>query len=152
MGRSRRRIQAVAALAAGALPIALGVGTASADEFFNQFASSDHTFTAGDGSTVTCTVSGESSLSRPNGQNAYDAEALTSAAGDSPSCSITFVEVEVSYRDPAGRERHTGADSIDGDVRWFVKNDVSSGFSVVHRVTFDDCRADCEVTFTTSPK
>ena len=62
MGRGGRRTKAAVALAAGALPFALGVGTASADDLFIQFFSQDHTFTANDGTSVTCTVSGESSL------------------------------------------------------------------------------------------
>jgi hypothetical protein len=152
MGRGGRRARAAVALAAGALPFALGVGTASADDFFIQFFSKDHTFTAGDGSTVTCTVSGESSLTRAPDEEVFDGEALTRASGEHPSCGVTFVSVDVTYVDPSGRQKHTGADSIDGDVRWFVDDDVAHSFRVVHRVSFDDCRANCDVSFTTQPK
>jgi hypothetical protein len=152
MGRGGRRAKAAVALAAGAVPFGMGVGTAAADDFFIQFASKEHTFTAGDGSTVTCTVSGESSLRREPGERWFDGEALSRAVGDDPRCGITFVEVDVTYIDPNGVQRHTGADSIDGDVRWFVRDDVSHDLRAVHRVSFDDCRADCEVSFTTQPK
>ena len=152
MGRGGRRRSAAAALAAGALPFAMGVGTASAEDVFTQFFTLDHTFTAGDGSTVTCAVTGESSLRRDPGEEVFDGEALTRASGEHPSCGVTFVEVDVTYVDPSGRQRHTGADSIDGDVRWFVDGDVHHGFRVVHRVSFDDCRSNCDVSFTTQPK
>jgi hypothetical protein len=142
----------VAALAAGGLPFAMGVRTASAEDVFTQFFTLDHTFTAGDGSTVTCAVTGESSLRRDPGEEVFDGEALTRASGEHPSCGVTFVEVDVTYVDPSGRQRHTGADSIDGDVRWFVDGDVHHGFRVVHRVSFDDCRSNCDVSFTTQPK
>ena len=115
MGRGGRRAKAAVALAAGALPFALGVGTASADDFFVQFFSKDHTFTANDGTSVTCTVSGESSLSRSPGEEVFDGEALTRATGEDPRCGITFVSVDVTYVDPSEHQRHTGADSIDGD-------------------------------------
>ena len=152
MGRGGGRAKAAVALAAGALPFALGVGTASADDFFTQFFSKDHTFTANDGTSVTCTVSGESSLSREAGQKVFDGQALTRATGDDPRCGITFVSVDVTYIDPSGHQRHTGADSIDGDVRWFVDHDVLRDLRVVHAVSFDDCRANCDVSFTTQPK
>ena len=152
MGRGGRRAKAAVALAAGALPFALGVGTASADDFFTQFFSKDHTFTANDGTSVTCTVTGESSLSREPGQQVFDGQALTQARGDDPRCGITFVSVDVTYIDGSERQRHTGADSIDGDVRWFVDDDVARDLRVVHAVSFDDCRANCDVSFTTQPK
>ena len=155
MGRSGRRAKAAVALAAGALPFALGVGTASADDFFVQFFSKEHTFTANDGASVTCTVSGESSLRRDAGEDVFDGEALTRVvvtSDDDPRCGITFVSVDVTYVDAGDRTRHTGADSIDGDVRWFVENDVARDFRVVHGVRFDDCRANCDVSFTTQPK
>ena len=139
------------ALAAGVLPFATGVGTASADDFFIQFFSKDHTFTAGDGSRVTCSVYGESSLFRESGQDTYDGEALTRVVGEHPSCGITFVDVQVSYLDAGGRRHATGADSVDGDVRWF-SDGVAGQLRVGHHVTFDECQADCEISFTTSPK
>jgi hypothetical protein len=151
VGRAGRRTKVAAALAAGAVPFALGIGTASADEGYSQSFAKDHTFTAGDGHSVTCTFSGYSSLQRFSGQNTFDGQALTDAFGDDPACDIHFVAVIVTYTDGSGRQRQTGADSIDGDVRWFG-DDVASGFSVLHSVTFDDCRANCEATFTTQPK
>ena len=67
MGRGGRRVRTAAALVAGALPLGLGVGTAAADDFFGQVFSREHTFTAGNGQQVTCTFSGESSLTRASG-------------------------------------------------------------------------------------
>jgi hypothetical protein len=139
------------ALAAGAVPFALGFGTASADEAFAQSFAKQHTFTAGNGQAVTCTFTGDSSLQKADGQATFDAEALTDAFGEDPACAVHFVEVIVTYTDGSGRQKRTGADSIDGDVRWFG-DDVAGGFSVLHRVTFDDCRANCEASATTSPK
>ena len=144
------RVRAAAALAAGSVPFALGVGTASADSYGQTF-SKDHTFTAGNGEQVTCGFVGESRLARASEQDDFGGEALTRASGEHPACGVTLVAVEVSYRDRAGVQRNTGADSIDGDVRWFG-DDVFSDFSVVHRVTFNDCTANCQASFTTSPK
>ena len=64
MGRGGRRLEGGGGVAAGALPFALGVGTASADEFYSQSFSKDHIFTAEDGTRSACTVSGESNLFR----------------------------------------------------------------------------------------
>jgi hypothetical protein len=150
-GRGRVATKAGVALAAGALPFALGMGTAAADEAYSQSFFADHTFTTGDGRSVTCSVSGESNLFRPSGSETYLGDALTEALGDDPACGRAFVEVLATYTDAGGRTKTTGANSIDGDVQWFA-DDVASGFSVVHQVTFNDCRADCEVSTTTSPK
>lgn len=153
MGRGGRAAttKAGVALAAGALPFALGMGTAAADEAYSQSFFTEHTFTAGDGRSVTCSVSGESNLFRPSGAETFDADALTEAIGEDPSCSRTFVEVIATYTDQSGRTKTTGANSINGDVQWFA-DDVASGLRVLHRVTFNDCRADCEASATTSPK
>jgi hypothetical protein len=149
MGRAGRG-RAAAALAAGTVPLALGVGTASADTYGQTFSRS-HTFTAGNGQQVTCGFVGESSLSRASEQDDFRGEALTRASGEHPACGVTLVAVEVTYVDRAGGQRRSGADSIDGDVRWFG-DDVFRDFSVVHRVVFNDCTANCEATSTTSPK
>jgi hypothetical protein len=127
------------------------MGTAAADEAYSQSFFREHTFTTGDGRSVTCSVSGESNLFRPSGSETFLADALTEALGEDPSCSRTFVEVIATYTDQSGRTKTTGANSINGDVQWFA-DDVASGFRVVHQVTFNDCRADCEVSATTSPK
>jgi hypothetical protein len=151
MGRAGRRVGTVAALVAGALPFGLGVGTAAADDFYGQVFSREHTFTAGNGTQVTCTFSGESSLTYASGTPTAEGSALTRASGEHPACGATFVQVLVTYVDGSGRQRTTGADSVDGDVRWFGE-DVASDFSVVHRVSFDDCLSNCDTSFTTSPK
>jgi hypothetical protein len=152
MGRGRSTAtRAALALTAGALPLALGIGTAAADDAFSQSFAKDHTFTAGDGSTVTCTVSGESNLFRRTGEEAFIADGLTDAFGNDSSCGIRFVEVIATYRDVSGRTKTTGANSIDGDVQWFAE-DVAGEFRALHRVTFDDCRANCQFSFTTTPK
>jgi hypothetical protein len=151
MGRAGRRVRAAAALAVGAVPFALGVGTAAADDFFGQTFSREHTFTAGNGQQVTCTFSGESSLTHASGASTSAGTALTRASGEDPACGVTFVQVLVTYVDGSGRQRSTGADSVDGDVRWFG-DDVARDFSVVHRVSFDDCLSNCDTSFTTSPK
>ena len=149
MGRVGR-VRAAAALAAGTVPLGLGVGTAAADSYGQTF-SRNHTFTAGNGEQVTCGFLGESSLRRDDEQDDFTGEALTRASGESPACGVTLVAVEVRYQDRNGIRRNTGADSIDGDVRWFG-GDVFADFSVVHRVTFNDCTANCVATATTSPK
>ena len=151
MGRGGRKVRAAAAVAAGTLPFALGVGTASADGFYGQQFSREHFFTAGNGEQVGCTFSGESSLTRPTSDGTFDADALTRASGLHPACGDTFVQVEVTYVDGNGRRQNTGADSIEGDVRWFG-NDVLDDFQVVHRVSFNDCISNCAASFTTSPK
>jgi hypothetical protein len=61
------------------------------------------------------------------------------------------VEVLATYTATSGQQKTSGADSIDGDVRWFA-DDVAGGLTVVHRVTFDDCRANCQASVTTTPK
>ena len=151
MGRGGRRTKTAVALTAGALPLVLGIGTAGADESFSQSFSTDHTFTSGDGRSVTCTLSGEANLFRPSGSEAFLADALTDASGVDPSCGSTFVEVVATYVDPGGRRKTTGANSIDGDVQWFA-DDVAGDLRVVHRASFNDCRANCQVSVTTSPK
>ena len=151
MGRGGRRAKLAVALTAGALPFALGIGTASADEAYSQSFFKDHTFTAGDGTRVTCVVRGEANLFRASGADTFVADALTDASGEDSSCGFTFVEVIATYTDANGRTNTTGANSIDGDVQWFA-DDVAGGLEVVHRVQFQDCRADCEVSVTTSPK
>ncbi len=151
MGRGGRRAKVAVAITAGALPFALGIGTASADEAYSESFFKDHTFRAGDGTSVTCTVSGESNLFRQTGAETFIADALTDASGEDSSCGFTFVEVVATYTDVNGRKKTTGANSIDGDVQWFA-DDVAGGLQVVHRVQFQDCRADCEVSVTTSPK
>ena len=150
MGRVGRRVRTAAALAAGTVPFALGVGTASAEAYGQTF-SRNHTFTAEGGRQVTCGFVGESSLRRDDERSDFSGEALTRVLGDDPACGTTLVSVEVSYLDRAGQRRHTGADSVDGDVRWFG-GDVFQEFSVVHRATFESCIANCETEFTTSPK
>src|SRR5918994_1161522 len=117
MGRGgRAATKAGVALAAGALPFALGMGTAAADEAYSQSFFTEHTFTAGDGRSVTCSVSGESNLFRPSGAETFHADALTEAIGEDPSCGRTFVEVIATYTDQSGRTKTTGANSINGDV------------------------------------
>ena len=152
MGRAGRvAAKATVALTAGAMPFALGIGTAAADEAYSQSFFTDHTFTTGDGRSVTCSVSGESNLFRPSGSETFLADALTEAHGGDPSCGTTFVEAVATYTDAGGRTKTTGGNSINGDVQWFA-DDVASGFQVVHRVTFNDCRTNCGVSVTTSPK
>jgi len=143
-------VRAAAALAAGTVPLALGVGTASADTYGQTF-SRNHTFTAGNGQQVTCGFVGESRLTRDSVQDDFSGEALTRVSGAHPACGATFVSVEVTYVDRSGATRQTGADSIDGDVRWFGSG-VFRDFSVVHRVAFADCSANCEASSTTRPK
>lgn len=150
MGR-KARVRAVAALAAGAVPLALGVGPASADEFFSQSFLRDHTFTSADGRQVTCTFSGESNLFRATGQEGFSADALTDVSGADPACASTFVEVRATYLDPGGRRKTTGANSVDGDVLWFG-DDIGSEFLVHHSVEFEDCQANCETSTFTAPK
>ena len=152
MGRGRRvAATATVALTAGAVPFALGIGPAAADEAYSQSFFREHTFAAGDGRSVTCAVGGESNLYRPSGAETFRADALTEAFGEDPACGRTFVEAVATYTDPSGRTKTTGANSINGDVQWFG-DDVAGGFRVVHRVTFNDCRADCGVSSTTRPK
>ena len=143
-------MRAAAAVAAGTVPLALGVGTAAAESYGQSF-SRDHTFTAGNGSQVTCGFVGESRLTREDERDDFSGEALTRVVGEAPACGATLVSVEVSYLDRNGQRRHTGADSVDGDVRWFGGG-VFQEFSVVHRATFTDCVANCQTSFTTSPK
>jgi hypothetical protein len=150
MGR-KARVRAGAALVAGAVPLALGVGQAGADESFSQSFLQDHSFTAADGRPVTCTVSGESNLFRATGAESFTADALTDVSGEDPACASTFVEVLATYVDPGGRRKTTGANSVDGDVLWFG-DDIGSGFTVLHTAQFEDCREDCEFGTTTSPK
>jgi hypothetical protein len=150
MGR-KARVRAVAALAAGTVPLAFGVGQAGADELFSQSFIQDHTFTTADGRQVTCTFSGESNLFRPTGQEAFQADALTDVSGADPACGSTFVHVVVTYADPAGRRKTSGANSIDGDVQWFA-DDVGGEFRVQHGVEFEDCRANCVASAVTAPK
>lgn len=150
MGRAGRGMRAAAALAAGTVPLALGVGTATAESYGQTF-SRNHTFTAGNGSQVTCGFIGESSLRREDEQSDFTGEALTRVSGEAPACGASLVSVEVSYLDRRGQRHHTGADSVDGDVRWFG-SDVFQEFTVVHRVTFTDCVANCQTSTTTSPK
>ena len=150
MGR-KARVRAVAALAAGAVPLALGVGTAGADEFFSQSFIQDHTFTNADGRQVTCTFAGESNLSRATGQEGFQGDALTGVTGTDPACGTTFVEVLATYVDPGGRRKTSGANSVDGDVLWFG-DDIGSGFLVRHSVEFEDCRANCTASTITAPK
>jgi len=138
-------------VAAGVLPFAFGVGTASADESYSQSFVRDHSFTRGDGAAVTCTFSGESNLRKAYGENLFRADALTRASGTNPACGITFVEAIATYVDGNGDRKTSGANSVDGDVQWFAA-DVAARFSVVHRARFDDCQANCQVSFTTSPK
>jgi hypothetical protein len=150
MGR-KARVRAVAALAAGAVPLALGAGTAGADEFFSQSFIKDHTFTAADGRQVTCTFTGESNLFRPTGQEGFQGDALTAVQGSDPACGITFVEVLTTYVDPGGRRKTSGANSVDGDVLWFG-DDIGGEFLVRHSVQFEDCRANCSASTITAPK
>ena len=144
-------MKVAAALAAGAVPFAVGVGAASADEAYSQSFFREHSFIGGDGRPVTCNFSGDSTLFKASGARTFDASALTDAFGDDPACQVRFVEVVVTYLDGNGVRKVTGANSIDGDVQW-LGDDVGIGFSVVHRVTFDDCQSNCQTSFTTSPK
>jgi hypothetical protein len=150
MGR-KARVRAVAALAAGALPLGLGVGPAGADEFFSQSFLRDHTFTSADGRQVTCTFAGESNLFRATGQEGFSADALTDVTGSDPACARTFVEVLATYVDPGGRRKVSGANSVDGDVLWFG-DDIGSEFLVQHSVLFEDCQANCQTSTVTAPK
>jgi hypothetical protein len=150
MGR-KARVRAVAAVAAGAVPLALGVGQAGADEFFSQSFLQDHTFTSADGRQVTCTFSGESNLFRATGQEGYQGDALTDVSGADPACGSTFVEVVVTYVDAGGRRKTSGANSVDGDVLWFG-DDIGGEFVVQHSVEFEDCRANCSASAVTAPK
>lgn len=150
MGR-KARARAVAALAVGAVPLTVGMAPAAADEAASQSFVRDHTFTAADGRQVTCTFLGESNTFRATGQEAFRADALTGVTGDDPACDSTFVEVRVTYVDPGGRRKSSGANSVDGDVQWFG-DDIGSGFAALHRVEFTDCRANCTASTVTAPK
>jgi hypothetical protein len=150
MGR-KARVRAVAALAAGAVPLAFGVGPAGADEGFSQSFTREHTFTAADQRQVTCTFSGESNLFRATGQEGFQGNALTAVSGADPACSSTFVEVQVTYVDPGGRRKTSGANSVDGDVLWFG-DDIGSEFLVQHSVEFEDCLSNCVASTITAPK
>jgi hypothetical protein len=152
MGRGGRvAATATLALTAGAMPFALGIGTAAADEAYSQSFFTEHTFTSGDGRTVTCTLSGESNLFRSSDSETFLADALTEALGEDRSCGVTFVEAIATYVDVGGRTKTTGANSINGDVQWFA-DDVASDFRVLHKATFNDCSANCGASFTTTPK
>jgi hypothetical protein len=149
MGRKAR--MAVAALAAGAVPLSLGVGPAGADEAFSQSFLQDHTFTSGDGRRVTCTFLGEANLFRPTGQEGFQGDALTGVTGADRACDSTFVAVLVTYVDAGGRRKTSGANSVDGDVQWFG-DDIGSEFLVQHSAEFEDCQANCSVSTITAPK
>jgi hypothetical protein len=151
VGIAKNAFRGVTALSIGAATWLMGSGVAGADEAYSQSATKDHTFTNGAGQQVTCTIDMTSSLFRPTGQPEFFGSAFTDVFGFDESCDLTFVAVDATYKDISGRDRRVTADSIDGDVFLTVDN-VRSNYKVAHSVFFFDCTANCDFSFTTSPK
>ena len=155
MGR-RRLVRGLAAVTAGALPFALGVGSAEATESHFNSTQFDHTFTALDGREVTCTVIGGSSLFRESSDTPYRADASIFSFEPDPSpadpaCTDGVSFVTASYVDGAGQRTTSGSSGPGGGTIWFADN-VAADLSVAHALTYFDCQFNCEISFTTRPK
>lgn len=150
-------VQATGRLARGALGLAAGAAVlcldgraAGADESYLQSKTLDHTFVSSRNEPVTCQVSGSSFLTRPPGRPAYLGEATTSVDTANAACR-GFVSVQVTYVDPNGVRKSTGAFGAETFARW-NGDDVGADYEAFHRVFFFECNEDCEFTVTTRPK
>jgi hypothetical protein len=151
MGLRRTLAGGMAAVSASTLPFVLDLPGAAADEAVSEFRFFDHSFQSG-GATVTCRVSGSSSLFRPTGDPTFEAFSGTSTfdpSGDQAPCDA-FVVVQVTYTNPSGLARRSEADG-ENFVDLF-NDDVASGYVATHRVSFLNCSDNCFVTFQTHPK
>jgi hypothetical protein len=150
----RGLVRGLAALAAGAVPFALGAEAAGAVESHFNASSFEHTFTTWDGRQVTCFVGGSSSLFRESSGTPFTADAQTFSFGASqsdPACGDGLVSVSTSYLDSAGR-RTLNASTGGGGIIFWVADNVAGDLSVTHTIVYFNCQANCEVTFTTQPK
>jgi hypothetical protein len=137
-------------LAAGTAALLLDGRAALADASYFQSKTIDHTFVTSQNETMTCRVSSSSELTRPSGSTASLGQGATSIDTAFPACR-GFVSVDVTYVDPNGVEKSSGAFGAETFARWHG-NDVGTDFEAFHRVFFFDCIENCEFTVTTRPK
>ena len=87
---------------------------------------------------------------RPSGSASYLGQATTSVDTSNDACR-GFVSVDVTYADPNGVEKSSGAFGAETFARWHG-DDVGTNFEAFHRVFFFECVENCEFTITTRPK
>jgi hypothetical protein len=143
-------VRSAVGLAAGTAVILLDGRAALADESYFQLKSLDHTFISTGNEPVRCQITSTSSLDRPPGSASYLGGATTSVDTSNDACR-GFVSVDVTYADPNGVEKSSGAFGAETFARWHG-NDVGTDFEAFHRVFFFECVEHCEFTVTTRPK
>jgi hypothetical protein len=144
--RLRRRVAALAtAVGCGALPFTWDVAPAEAREVFHQLKEFEVRYRNFDGQTITCSVAGESTLSRPDTSTPFVALSRTFSSCDA------FVFVNATYTGVGGVRRHSSAGGLSNEAS-LTNDDVITDYAVGHRILFQDCAFDCLVQFGTRPK
>lgn len=143
----------VAVVAASALPLWMSAQPASAFETHGRTDIVEHTFSDFVPEDITCQIEFSASLVRDGSSGPFRAEATTKVDEGGPldadACRAQ-VDVEVVYKDQAGVEhtvRAFGTQFADLQIEG-----VPGNFVAKHRANFLTCSANCERTFTTSPK
>jgi len=144
--------RALAATTTGALALFAGAAPAAAESYVRG-RSFEHTYRVEDGRRITCTVEGASALRRDDGEPAFEGTAVTSIPAGDGLCTSVILQMAISYVDRHGFERSLIVEGFGSpNIQWRA-DDVASGLSVEHGVTFDaPCVEGCSVGFTTSPK
>jgi hypothetical protein len=153
MGVRKTVIRGAVAGSVVALPLLAGAAPASAFELYAKDVVLDHTFTDFAGDQVTCTVEYRSDLFREDSSRPYAADTSTQIlqfdplAGDA--CDGA-VGVDTTYPDPEGVSRHARA--FGSDFADLQLDEVQGTYTTTHLVFFLNCSANCQASFTTSPK
>jgi hypothetical protein len=149
----RRRFGAVAAaVGCGAVPFMWNVPPAAAREVFDQSKQFEVQYRNFAGQTVTCGVTGQSTLFRSDTSTPYEGFSLTftyEASGSGSGCEA-LVFVTATYIGANGERRRSSSGGLQQVS--LENDDVRTEYAATHRVSFQDCAFDCVVEFSTRPK
>src|SRR4051794_15907914 len=153
MGMRKTVIQGAVAGSVVALPLLASAAPASAFELYSKDVVLDHTFTDFAGDSVTCSVEYRSDLFRDDASTPYAADTSTQIlqfdplAGDA--CDAR-AGADPTSPAPEGASRHARA--FGSNLAQLQLDEVLGSYTTTHLVFFLNCSANCDASFTTSPK
>ncbi len=148
------RAATLAALAALALPLAVGVPPAGAEgETYGDSTNFFHNFRTRDGRETGCGGFVSATVFRPEGDEELSASARIILNEDtSPECRASL-RLFLDYHEPSGSEVHTSIGGGPGYALLWRTDDVGRGsFVATGEITFEDCDVDCRTTATVRAK
>jgi hypothetical protein len=137
-----------AVVSAGVLPFLVGMPAASA-ETKSDTQELNYEFSNNNGDDIVCHIRVHSELTRPTSDPTFDSLTETEVS-NGPECAANL-EIRATYTNQDGRSRTIIANGA-GSYLGLRNDDVVSGYSAHHQVTFIDCVNFCTTPFDTHPK